>query len=389
LILGAVGLFLATALLGRVWCGFACPQTVWTDLYIWVERLFEGDRNARIIFDRRKWDFDKLLRKSGKHLVWLLIAALTGGAWVLYFADAPTTLGTFFTGEAGSGIYTFFGVFTGFTYLLAGWAREQVCIYMCPWPRFQAAMFDEDSLIVTYEAWRGEPRGFAKKDQTFENRGHCVDCSMCVQVCPTGTDIRKGSQLSCIGCALCIDACDAMMDRVGLPRGLITYDSINNQVARSKSLPTRIRFVRPRTIVYAALLAAVGSVMLFGLASRATTEVNVLHERSPLYVPLSDGSIRNGYTFKILNMAREDRVYTLTTKNLEGATMTVVGFEGDGTSSVVDLPVGGDSVGTFRVFVTAPRGALDGAKSELEFYLTDKASGAAIEHETLFAGPSR
>ncbi|MBY0431205.1 MAG: cytochrome c oxidase accessory protein CcoG, partial [Rhodospirillales bacterium] len=296
LILAAIGLFFVTALLGRVWCGFTCWQTVWTDFYVWIEEMFEGDRNARIKLDAGPWTTSKILRKTGKHTIWAVFSLLTGMAFVFYCQDAFQGTKAIFSGQATATTYGFVALFGGLTYLLAGWAREQVCIYMCPWPRFQAAMFDEDSLVVTYEAWRGEPRSHAKRGETFEGRGHCVDCRMCVQVCPTGIDIRDGSQLACIGCALCVDACNGVMDRFGLPRGLISYDSTANMVARSKGEPTRIRLVRGRTVAYICVLAVVGALMVYSLATRHTTEVNVLQERSPLYVPLSNGTIRNGYT---------------------------------------------------------------------------------------------
>jgi cytochrome c oxidase accessory protein FixG len=236
----------------------------------------------------------KFALKTLKIIIWSAISIATAWTWMIYFNPAWETSVDIATGTASLGIYGFLAIIAGTTFLLAGYAREQVCIYMCPWPRFQASMFDEDSLVVTYEKWRGEPRGYAKKGEGFENRGHCVDCTMCVQVCPTGIDIRNGSQLACIGCGLCIDACNTIMDRFELPRGLITYDSTNNQVARAKGEPTKFRFVRPRTVIYAVLLVIVAAVMVFGLSTRATTEINVLHERSPLYVPLSDGQIRNG-----------------------------------------------------------------------------------------------
>lgn len=388
LILGAIGLFFATALLGRVWCGFACIQTVFTDVFVWVEKKLEGDRNKRMKFDKSPMTAKKFAIKTLKISIWAIISTATAWTWVIYFTPAWATSVDLVTGQASMGLYSFLALIAGTTFLLAGWAREQVCIYMCPWPRFQASMFDEDSLIVTYEKWRGEPRGYAKKGEEFTNRGHCVDCTLCVQVCPTGIDIRNGSQLACIGCGLCIDACNSVMDRFNLPRGLITYDSTNNQVARAKGEPTRYRFVRARTIIYAVLLLAVSAVMVFALSTRATTEVNVLHERSPLYVPLSDGQIRNGYTFKILNMQAGDQTFTLSTAGIEGATLTVVGYAEEPVESV-QLPVASDRVGTFRVYVTAPPAALDGSSTELEFLLTNQATGETIDHDTLFAGPGR
>jgi cytochrome c oxidase accessory protein FixG len=386
LILGAVGLFLVTAWFGRVWCGFTCPQTVWTDMFMWVERKIEGDRNARMRLDKGPLTTAKVSKKLAKHGAWLLIALATGGAWIMYFTDAPTFVVDFVTGQASFALYGFTFLFTATTYVLAGWAREQVCIYMCPWPRFQSAMFDEDSLIVTYEEWRGEPRGGAKHNQSFEGRGHCVDCGMCWQVCPTGVDIREGQQMACIGCALCIDACNSIMDRFDLPKDLITYDSISNQVARQQGQRPKFRFFRPRILVYIAVLTIVAAVMVFSLATRSRLEVNILHDRSPLFVRLSDGSIRNGYTFKVLNMEREAKTYTLTTSGIEGATIAVIGYQTDSVPTV-ELPAKPDDVASFRIFVTVPRSNIDDKSNELDFVLTDNQTGETSVQTTVFAGP--
>ncbi len=388
LIIGAIGLFLVTAWFGRVWCGFTCPQTVWTDLFMWVERKIEGDRNARIRLDRGPRDAGFIGKKLAKHGAWLFIALATGGAWIMYFNDAPTVTVDFFTGQASTAVYGFTALFTATTYLLAGWAREQVCIYMCPWPRFQSAMFDEHSLVVTYEDWRGEPRGGARKSQSFEGRGHCVDCGMCWQVCPTGVDIRKGQQMACIGCALCVDACNTVMDRFGLPRELITYDSIANQVAREHGEPTRWRFLRPRTIAYLGLLAVVVTVMVVSLSTRSRLDITVLHDRSPLFVRLSDGDIRNGYTFKILNMERADKTYTLTTEGIDDATLTVIGQAVEDAEEAV-LAAKPDDVQTYRVFVTAPPSSLDGRATDFEFVLRDHETNETVTRATVFSGPER
>ena len=386
LIIGAVGLFLATSLFGRVWCGFTCPQTVWTDLFMWVERLVEGDRNARIRLDKAPFSLEKLWKRVVKHAGWLLIAFLTGGAWILYFNDAPSTVPAFFTGEAGAAVYGFTALFTATTYLLAGFAREQVCIYMCPWPRFQGAMFDEDSLIVTYEAWRGEPRGGARRNQSFEGRGHCVDCGMCWQVCPTGVDIRKGQQMACIGCALCVDACNSIMDRFGLPRELITYDSINNQLARAGGQTTKIRLVRVRTMAYAAILSIVVIGMIVSLTTRSRLEINLVADRQPLFVRLADGAIRNGYTLKILNMKREEKEYLLSTGGLGGAEIMVTGLHPE-PAAAVTLRVLPDDVGAFRIFVKAPPQALQGRQTGYDLVLTDLATRDTVVHRAVFAGP--
>lgn len=217
LILAAVALFLVTSLFGRLWCGFSCPQTVWTDLFLLVERWIEGDRNARMRLDGQPWSAAKVWRKSAKHAVWLGIAAATGGAWIMYYVDAPTVTLELVTGAASLTVYFFFVLFTLTTYVLAGWAREQVCTHMCPWPRFQSAIFDEGTYTVNYSAWRGEPRGKHKAGTGWEGRGDCIDCRACVNVCPTGIDIRDGLQMECISCGLCVDACDDVMGKLGRP----------------------------------------------------------------------------------------------------------------------------------------------------------------------------
>ena len=388
LLLGAVGLFLATSLAGRVWCGFSCPQTVWTDLFMWVERKIEGDRGARMRLDKAPLSREKVIRRSLKHAAWLLIAAATGGAWIMYFNDAPTVVRDIVTGNASFAVYFFFGLFTATTYLLAGWAREQVCTYMCPWPRFQAALTDEDSLVVTYQKWRGEPRGKHKKGESWEGRGDCIDCSNCVAVCPTGIDIRDGYQLECIGCGLCVDACNDVMAKVGRPPELITVDSAANQSARARGEPARLRLVRPRTVVYALLLAAVAVLLLAGLAVRSTTEVTVLHDRNPLFVTLSNGDIQNGYTIKILNKMRESRTYTLEVADPPGAGLRVVGQDVDGARRA-GLEAGGDSVATHKVYVRLPRAAVTGESLPLTFRLTDGTGGETTRHRTVFRGPAR
>jgi cytochrome c oxidase accessory protein FixG len=390
LILAAIGLFLATSLFGRVWCGYACPQTVWTDLYLWVERLIEGDRNARRKLDQQPLSAAKAAKKILKHAVWLLIAAATGGAWVMYFNDAPTVLRQIVTLQAGAGVYTFFGLFTATTYLLAGWAREQVCTYMCPWPRIQAAMLDESSLIVTYQAWRGEKRGKAKQNTDWSQRGDCVDCGLCVAVCPTGIDIRDGQQLECIGCGLCIDACNTVMPKVGRPRDLILFDTLANQEAKAAKQPSVYRLLRPRVVIYAALLCAVGAVMLAALWLRADVELNVLRDRNPLFVTLSDGAIRNAYTVKVLNKTREAGQYVLEAGGVPGARLSVVSASDDGNDAThVTLTAKPDSVATYRVFVTAPRGALAADSINLTFTLRAETGRDRVRYNSVFIGPGR
>ncbi|MEM8824798.1 MAG: cytochrome c oxidase accessory protein CcoG, partial [Pseudomonadota bacterium] len=257
LIMAGLGLFLFTSALGRVWCGYACPQTVWTDLFLAVERWIEGDRNARVRLWNAKWDFRKTRLRVTKWTIWALIGLATGGAWVFYFADAPTLLRDVVTGAAHPVAYMTIGILTATTVGLGGFMREQVCIYMCPWPRIQAAMVDEGTLTVGYRDWRGEPRG-KKRDA---NAGDCIDCMACVNVCPTGIDIRDGQQMACITCALCIDACDEIMDKIGRPRGLIDYLALSDVPDGSpdwQAQPVWKHIFRPRTILYGVAWAAIG-----------------------------------------------------------------------------------------------------------------------------------
>ena len=387
LILGAIGLFFVTAYFGRLWCGYACPQTVWTDLFMLVERWIEGDRNARIRLDKARWSAGKALRKAAKHGAWLAIAVATGGAWVFYFADAPTTLGEILTGTASSTIYVFIGLFTATTYTLAGWAREQVCTYMCPWPRFQAAMFDEHSFIVSYRRWRGEPRGKHKAGTSWEGRGDCVDCGSCVAVCPTGIDIRDGQQLECIGCGLCIDACDDVMGKLERPKGLIAFDTLASQQAHEAGRAHSHPWIRPRPILYLGVMALVGGAMVASLVLRGDTELHVLRDRAPLFVTLSDGSIRNGYTIKILNKSREERSYALAIEGIAGATLSVVGAQPAPGADRAVVSARPDSVATYRVYVAAPRTGQESVA--LVFRLADGTSGAHASHTTSFVAPRR
>jgi len=387
LILAALTLFLVTSLAGRVWCGYTCPQTVWTDLFLAVERFIEGDRGARIRLDKAKWSLDKLLKRVVKHVIWVFIALATGGAWVFYFADAPTLFVDLITFQAPQVAYIFVGLLTLSTYLLGGLAREQVCIYMCPWPRIQAAMIDEDSLIVSYHPGRGEPRGPMRKGKDRSGLGDCISCNQCVAVCPMGIDIRHGMQLECISCALCIDACNEVMDKVDLPRGLIGYDTIANVGRRERGERTRIHPFRPRTFVYAGLIVVVGLIMLFALLTRSDLDVNVLRDRNPLFVTLSDGSVRNGYTLKILNKAHAERQFNLQVDGLnDNVSVKVIGAADGEAPLFTVLP---DRLASFRIFVTAPRDALESGANDIGFTLIDVADGASVHYDSTFRAPEK
>ncbi len=387
LILGALALFLATALFGRVWCGYTCPQTVWTDLFIAVERMIEGDRNKRMRLDKASWSAEKVVKKSVKHVLWLLIAAATGGAWVLYFHDAPTIFRQLFTGEAPFSAYLFLGILTFTTYTLAGTMREQVCTYMCPWPRIQAALTDEESLQVTYKHDRGEPRGPHKKGDTWEGRGDCVSCRACVAACPMGIDIRDGAQLECINCALCIDACDDIMKKVGRPTGLIAYDTDQNMARRIAGQKPSFNLIRTRTVLYAGVLALVSAIMLFGLVSRATLEVNVLRDRTPPFVQLSDGSVRNAYTVKIVNKANITRDFIVTVDGPEALTLGAVGETVE--NGVLTITAQGDDVRSFRLFATLPGDAILRTSEPIVVTVMDPESGETADNPTVFLAERR
>ncbi len=381
LILAAFGLFLVTALFGRVWCGYACPQTIWTDLFIVVERFFEGDRNARMKLDKAPWSAQKVFKKTAKHIVWLIIAFATGGAWILYFHDAPTIITDFFAGRAPSTSYIFAGLLTFTTYTLAGMMREQVCTYMCPWPRIQASMIDDKALNVTYRSDRGEPRGAHKKGTSWEGRGDCIDCRQCVAVCPMGIDIRDGLQLECISCALCIDACNTIMDKIERPRWLIAYDTDANVQRRTNGEKAHYDLIRPRTILYTVLVLGVSAFMLVSLIGRTTLSVNVLRDRQPNFVRLSDGSIRNGYTFKVLNKESRPRTLTLSVEGLDSPDITVAGQRRD-EAHIFHVP--GDQTRNFKIYIAEDNLEKIDRQQNIVIRLTDPATGDVATGRSTF-----
>lgn len=402
LIMAGLGLFLFTSALGRVWCGYTCPQTVWTDLFILVERWIEGDRNARIRLLRQKWDFRKARLRVTKWAVWMFIAVATGGAWVFYFTDAPTLLRDLFTLNAHPAAYTTVALLTATTFVFGGLMREQVCIYACPWPRIQAAMMDEDTITVAYRDWRGEPRGKHRKAHakvaaethtaTAEGQasvavdvGDCIDCNACVNVCPMGIDIRDGQQLECITCALCIDACDEIMDKIGKPRGLIAYMALTDeQHERSgeEKIPIWKHIFRVRTIMYTVLWAAVGVGLIVGLFIRPDLSITVAPVRNPVYVTMSDGTIRNTYDVRLRNKYGEDRPYQIT---ITSDAALMVEAEGSDTGLVM---VPADSTKLQRVYVMAPQNstAANSAVTDLEIWVEDTVSGERAVKDTVFNG---
>jgi cytochrome c oxidase accessory protein FixG len=391
LITAAFTLFLMTSVAGRVWCGYLCWQTVWTDLFLAVERLIEGDRRDRIKLDEGPKNGAFWGKKAIKWFAWAFIAMATGGAWVLYFTDAPTLIVQLVTGKAPSIAYIWIGILTFTTWFFAGYMREQVCIYACPWPRIQAAMTDEYALNVTYRNDRGEPRASVKEGKKLKAAGQavgdCVDCYQCVAVCPTGTDIRLGSQLSCIQCGLCIDACTTIMTKLGRPTGLIAYDTPINFDRRKEGLPAIYRIVRPRTILYVVLIAAVLGFMSWTFLSRGNAGVNVLHDRNPLYVQNSDGSVRNGYTIRLLNRVGHERHFLLSIEGAPADTrLEVVGID-----QTVDgrplIHVGADQTREIRAAVVIPGAALKDKSTDVVFRIVEQGGRETATAKDFFKAP--
>jgi len=307
LVIAALSLFFFTAVAGRLWCGYACPQTVWTEVFLWMERVTEGDRARRMKLDAAPWSTEKLIRKSAKQFLWITFALWTGFTFVGFFTPITDLAARSINFSLG-GWEAFWVLFYGFaTYGNAGFLREQVCKYMCPYARFQSAMFDRDTLIITYDQKRGDPRGGRRRgvDPRAIGLGDCTDCTLCVQVCPTGIDIRKGLQYECIACAACIDACNGVMDKMGYPRGLVRYDTQHALDHEST------RIVRPRVIVYGALLAALIIGFVATLALREPLALDVLHDRNTLYRNLDSGEIENVYLLKIMNKAEQPRSFVV------------------------------------------------------------------------------
>ncbi len=423
LIMAGLGLFLFTSALGRVWCGYTCPQTVWTDLFILTERWIEGDRNARVRLWKAKWDAHKWRLRITKWVVWALIGLATGGAWVFYFTDAPTLAVNLVTGDAHPVAYTTMLILTATTVLFGGFAREQVCIYMCPWPRIQAAMMDEDTLTIAYREWRGEPRGKGKRRRAIaeaaeqdvraagpkegpqsprvpmpglpsgvggpipakEGFGDCIDCNACVNVCPTGIDIRDGQQMACITCGLCIDACNEVMDKIGKPRGLIGYMALTDETRERTGQPPKPvikHILRPRTILYTALWSLVGIGLVVALFIRSDIDVTVAPDRNPTYVTMSDGSIRNAYDMRLLNKHGEDRPFRISVKGDPALRIQVEGTPYE----TVTVPA--DETMLQRVYVVAAPGSDPATtdRTEIRFWVEDLASGDRVYKDSTFNG---
>ncbi|MEM9032012.1 MAG: cytochrome c oxidase accessory protein CcoG [Pseudomonadota bacterium] len=381
LIMAGLGLFLFTSALGRVWCGYACPQTVWTDLFILVERWIEGDRNARIRLHRADWSFRKARLRIAKWTAWALIGLATGGAWVFYFADAPTLAEQLVTVTAPPVAWATIGILTATTFVFGGFMREQVCIYMCPWPRIQGAMMDDDTLTVAYRDWRGEPRGKARD----ASAGDCLDCLACVNVCPMGIDIRDGQQMECITCALCIDACDDIMGKLGRDRGLIDYLALSDAPREQAGDPPKSalkHILRPRTILYSLIWVAIGLGMTYALFIRPEIEMTVAPVRNPTYVTLADGSVRNTYEVRLRNKHGDDRLFGV---HLTGDLALRLSLEGTYYTSVA---VPANETLKLRVYVTSPPASDASRASEtpVRFWVEDQVNGERAYRNTIFNG---
>lgn len=381
LIISAYALFFFTAIAGRLWCGYACPQTVYTEIFMWIEQKIEGDHNKRAKLDKAPMSGRKLAIKTSKYLAWGAVALWTGFTFVAFFSPLDELLNSAVTFSFGPWELFWILFYGGFTYLFAGVMREQVCKYMCPYARFQSVMFDADTLVITYDEERGEPRGTRKKgvDPRSVNKGDCIDCGICVQVCPTGIDIRKGLQYECIGCAACIDACDQVMDKMGYPAGLIRY-STENAVKKHWGRKEIIGHVlRPRTLVYGGLLAVVSIAFVWALAAREPLRVDILRDRSSLAREVEDGLIENVYRLQIMNMTENPRAFTLSLSGLRDAKI-------NGVDHVNVAPAATQSV---TVQVLVPGDAGKAGANELLFVVTpEDAPEQTLREKTTFLMPN-
>ncbi|WP_310494856.1 cytochrome c oxidase accessory protein CcoG [Dechloromonas sp.] len=346
LIVSAYGLFLVTAIAGRLFCGYACPQTVYTQIFMWIENWVEGDRNARIKLDKAPMDARKFRIKATKHLLWGIIGLWTGFTLVGYFTPVQELINNVLTGQLGPWETFWIFFYGGFTILMAGFMREQVCKHMCPYARFQSVMFDPDTMIITYDEERGEPRGARKKnvDPSAPKLGDCIDCNQCVIVCPTGIDIRKGLQYECIGCAACVDVCDQVMEKVGLPKGLVRYSTENAMAKHQGKQEILAHIIRPRILLYTFILIVITGLAIWFLTTRIPLKVDIIRDRSTLAREADDGRIENVYMLQIMNTEEQSHRYKVTVDGLPGAEIT-----GD-----VEVDVAPASLQSFNTVVAVP-----------------------------------
>lgn len=379
LIISALSLFLFTAVAGRLWCGYACPQTVYTEIFLWLEKRTEGDRSARMRRDAGPWNWDKVIRKLSKHGLWLGVAFWTGFTFVGYFTPIHVLSQELLALQMSSW-EAFWTVFYGFaTYGNAGFMREQVCKHMCPYARFQSAMFDKDTLIVTYDAQRGEPRGARSKKADLKtlNLGACVDCSLCVQVCPTGIDIRNGLQYECIGCGACADVCDSVMEKMGYPKGLVKY-STQNAIDKHWSVrQTMAHVLRPRVLMYTAVLWAIIVVMGVSLALRTPFRVDVVRDRGTLARELEDGKIENVYSLQIMNATEQAQRFEVSAQGIRGLVVTSESvFHVESTQSR-----------WVAVRLQLPPQAASAGSHEMSFTVTGLDTGEQVKEKSVFIVP--
>jgi cytochrome c oxidase accessory protein FixG len=373
LIISAYSLFLFTAVAGRLWCGYTCPQTVYTEIFLWIERKVEGDRAARMRLDASPWTTRKLLLRSAKYLAWGLLALWTGFTFVGYFTPIKELWLSVWNFSLGPW-ETFWIIFYGtFTYLFAGHLREQVCKYMCPYARFQGVMFDPDTLTITYDATRGEPRGPHKKGEAYKEtgKGDCVDCTICVQVCPTGIDIRNGLQYECIGCAACIDACDQVMEKMGTPKGLIRYSTERAIESNWRFKEIMQHAIRPRILIYASILWVIVGAFLWGIATKSPLRVDIIRDRAILAREVEGGLIENVYRIHVMNMSEEAHRYTLGVSGLDG-----IDIKGE---RIIEVPPAADKTVTVHV-VVPPEAGKKGA-NKIYFDVAPMRNQSVVVHE--------
>jgi cytochrome c oxidase accessory protein FixG len=371
LIIAAFLLFFVTNLLGRVWCGYTCPQTVWTSIFMWAEQTAEGERHQRMRLDRQSLNFEKFWRRSLKHTLWLGFAFLTGLTFVSYFYGMREIIVDAYHFEVSAVAVFWTAFFTLATYINAGWMREQVCMYMCPYARFQSAMFDRDTLIVSYDKERGDPRGSRKRGDTDSGKGDCVDCSLCVQVCPTGIDIRDGLQYQCINCALCIDACNSIMDKMDYDHGLVRYTTQNQQEGRQWT------WKRPKLIGYAVGILVMITAVSMVLLTRVPLELDVLRSRGMLFQEVSGGYVQNIYTLKLINMDKEAHDYQVSVTGLPEYRMAPEG----------NIPVAGGKVGEVSVNLVVNPDLLTQVNTRIIFEVQTTDGKYRADSKSTFIGP--
>jgi len=375
----AITLFAVTSVAGRVFCGYFCFQTIWTDAYTWIEEKFEGNPSSRHKLDKTPWNLHKIRIKTGKHALWLAIAIFTGISFAAWFTDAYQLWFDYFTLQAPIEAWIVLAMFTGGTYLFAGFMREQVCFWLCPYARIQGVMTDRQTIVPSYDFNRGEPRGKIIKNPAAETKKHgdCIDCFQCVAVCPTGVDIRFGQQEGCITCGLCLDACDSVMDKISRPRGLIRYASLD----AIEGKPEKNLLHRPRVLIYLGILSAVLFGVIFGLTHLGVLKLQVIHSRQPLFVQLSNGDIQNRYDIKVLNKTSNDMKVQISANGVDGHKL--VGAE-------APLLAKNSGITMVTIFVQAPRAKLANDATPIEFRIDSLDHGSnSATYQSVFVGPRK